>query len=180
MAEQTGERSDQPTDSAQAPGWGFWLWWVLASMGVFFGVFFGGFAGGFVGGALQWLVLRRQVARAGWWVLASTVGGFLGAVGGLFVGWVVGGFVGGVLEWLVLRQQVARAGWWVLAGTVGWAVGGFVGFFEGVFANWFGPVGLFVDWVVGSFVYGAITGAMLVWLLRQRAGGAEDTTTAAP
>ncbi len=46
--------------------------------------------GGVVVRVLQWLVLRRQVGRAGWWVLASTVG------------WAVGGHVGGTLGWAVL------------------------------------------------------------------------------
>lgn len=79
-------------------GWGFWFWWVLAStMGWFFGFFVGAIGGYAVepilpnyGGAalhaalaagvgiFQWLVLclvlRWRVSRAGWWVLASTVG----------------------------------------------------------------------------------------------------------
>lgn len=41
----------------------------------FGGVVLGALVGGFVAGAMQWLVLRQQVYRAGWWVLASTVGG---------------------------------------------------------------------------------------------------------
>ena len=32
MAEQIGERSAQPAGSAKAPGWGLWLWWVLAGI----------------------------------------------------------------------------------------------------------------------------------------------------
>jgi len=75
-----------------------------------------GALGGAVVGILQWLVLRRQVSRAGWWVLASTVGlGLSMAVAGAFldmelVGLLVGGAVlgavtGGALVWL-LRQPV--------------------------------------------------------------------------
>ena len=73
------------------------------------------------------------------------------------VGWVVGtgliGLVAGVLQWLVLRQTVARAGWWVLASTVGWVAGI--------------PIGEMVGWNGLGAVYGAITGAVLVGLLRQ-------------
>ena len=244
MAEQIGERSAQPAGSAQAPGWGLWLWWVLASAvggggGVFGGEFVGWLGVGLVGrlggggggggvvvdvvgvvlmlgvvvglvvvgggvvglvlGVLQWLVLRRQVARAGWWVLASTVGGVLGVGFGFGLGFVLmlgvgvgivvvlGGVLGlvlGVLQWLVLRRQVARAGWWVLASTVGGVglvgrlVGGFVASAVGVFEGVFG-VGIVVvlGGIVGGAVYGAITGLALVWLLRQRAAGADDAIT---
>ena len=216
-------------DGEQAPvGWsarGGWLWWVLAStvgwaVGGAAGVALGGglsrgiIVAGYVGvamgvtaaGALQWLVLRRQVARAGWWVVTGIVGSavvgvlvvvvgavvsFVGsAIGGADwgpdwsadpstdVGWVVGagllGTVLGVLQWLVLRRQVARAGWWVLASTVGWVVGGLVAGLVGA------TVGVDLSWAGLGAVYGAITGPVLVWLLRHRAAGAEDTTTAAP
>jgi hypothetical protein len=80
--------------------------------------------GGAVTGILQWLVLRRQVSRAGWWVLASTVGwGLSVTVAGAFwwgvdisdAGWalvvtgaVLGAVTGGALVWL-LRQPVPEA-----------------------------------------------------------------------
>src|SRR5919108_2317878 len=64
-------------------GWALWLQWVLASILGFavgavmanavidwiFTALFGA-----VGGFMQWLVLRRQLAGAGWSVLASTLG----------------------------------------------------------------------------------------------------------
>ncbi len=68
--------------------------------------------GGAVTGIWQWLVLRGQVSRAGWWVLASTVGwGLSMAVGeGSFEmspvgGLVLGAVTGGAIVWL-LRQPV--------------------------------------------------------------------------
>ena len=72
-------------------------------------------------GALQWLILRRQLSRAGWWVLAN-VGGWVVAVAvvmslaGVFaVFWAVAGAVamaaqgaitGRTLVWL-LRQPLS-------------------------------------------------------------------------
>lgn len=170
-------------------GWSLWLWWVLASsMGLALG-FAGGFAVGFaIGGAIsgiasqsvfgavvgasvgtmQWLVLRWQVSRAAWWVLASTLGmgvGFAlvraatltvsrivggGSMYGVVNGTVVGTLVG-TMQWLVLRWQVSRAGWWVLASALGMGVGFALG------------------QVVGQLVAVAITGIALVWVLRQPA-----------
>jgi hypothetical protein len=107
---------------------------------------------GLVGiGTAQWLVLRDQVHRAGWWVLATAVGGIVGVVVGVIAGvaiigvveraldesgvlvvalgvaMVLGGAVGGTAQWLVLRVRVRLAGWWVLATVVGVGLGGFVG-----------------------------------------------------
>lgn len=85
--------------------------WVVGS-----GVF------GTVLGVLQWLVLRRQVSRAGWWVLASTLGwvasgpvaGIVDAAVDMAVGWAVlgtvyGAVTGAALVWL-LRQPVPSDG----------------------------------------------------------------------
>ena len=121
-------------------------WWVLAStvgrvVGLAVGaavVEVGGEAlsSALVGasvGIAQWLVLRRQVSRAGWWVLASTVGLVVGtavsfgatdpllearavalaAVGlaivvrGAVGGAVFGALTGGVLVWL-FRQPITE------------------------------------------------------------------------
>ncbi len=99
--------------------------WVLTSFGaaaVVGGVIFG--VGGFgtdtawilgtgvygaVAGILQWLILKPQIPRAGWWVLASTVGWVLGIPAGEAVGWnglgAVYGVVTGTVLVLLLRQK---------------------------------------------------------------------------
>ncbi|MCP5035396.1 MAG: hypothetical protein GY939_26655, partial [Actinomycetia bacterium] len=60
-------------------------------------------------GVLQWLVLKPQVPRAGWWVLASTVGWLLGVPAGEAVGWnglgAVHGIITGAVLVLLLRQN---------------------------------------------------------------------------
>ena len=81
-------------------------WSALGSMGlnmVFVGI---GAMAGLVAGILQWLALRGQVARAGWWVLASTLGWAVGlglAVAvGRALGWMVAGALGGAITGVAL------------------------------------------------------------------------------
>ena len=75
--------------------------------------------GGAMAGIMQWFVLRRQVSRAGWWVLASTAGWAVWgqvALGTIFPlgvaivggGFVLGGITGLALVWL-LRQPIPEA-----------------------------------------------------------------------
>jgi hypothetical protein len=145
------------------------------------GIILGGAVFGASLGTVQWLVLRRQVSRSGWWVLASTVGGAVGGAMALVVDeaqifaivLAMFGASVGIAQWLVLRRQVARAGWWVLASiVVGGAVGGAVDLVLGGTRGWdlFVVIMLLpVGGVVALAGYGAITGGVLVWLLRQSA-----------
>jgi hypothetical protein len=89
----------------------------------------------------------------------------------------------GVMQWLVLRRQVRRAGWWIAA-TV-------AAHFFGVVAV-YGIVAIYLRFpfvpydtshifhlseLIRGSVIGALTGAVLVWLLGQPVGGER---TAAP
>jgi hypothetical protein len=183
-------------------GWGFWLQWALASTaGLYVGFIMAfviavfselelglgewpgelaiGIVPGIGVGVLQWVVLRRRVSGAGWWVLASAAGGY-GIIQAGFngysetlwsyvslLGWTgvvaLGGAVTGTLQWLVLREQVSRAGWWVFASTVGWGLGmtAAIAFSWGVGVSDFGALG------GTGVVLGALTGGALVWMLRQ-------------
>jgi hypothetical protein len=104
--------------------------WVLASLGAasILGIFvfgigiinkdIGWIVGtgllGTVAGVLQWMVLRGQVRRAGWWILASTMGWLVGIPAGEMVGWnglgaAHGIITGAVLVWLLRRPVPAVA-----------------------------------------------------------------------
>ncbi|MDM9385035.1 protein kinase [Chlorogloeopsis sp. ULAP01] len=169
-------------------GWGFLLKWILATtVGVVMGAVVGLVVGAAVGnvnagntvaaaiagtfvGIMQWLVLRRQIYQAGWWVLATAVGfAVFGAVANALIGAVFGavfnalidamagavlGIFVGIMQWLVLRRQIYQAGWWVLATAVGFAV--------------FGAAFNTVTGAGAGAILGLITGLTLVKLLRNR------------
>jgi len=179
-------------------GWQFWLQWLGATSvswvvgailyytlnlvvlgGV--GEVVGGTIWGLVVGIGQWLVLRRWLDRAGWWVLATAAGSLLAAsvdvglqgllgekAGGLILMIGLGPGVG-VLQWLFLRQQVTRAGWWLLASTV--LIGG--AFLTGIVASLSlglqesGLAFIAVAGVVSGVLLGITSGLTLAWLLRR-------------
>ncbi len=174
---------------------GFWFQWILLNavgwaMGMTIRQFLFGITGfatnqvmigvvvGTAVGIAQIFGFTQAGYRAGWWVLASTVGWAVGWGTGWEMGWallgsqgfkgaygtigVMSGVIGGVIQWVTLRQQVYQAGWWVLASASGWAVGLAVGINVG------GPFG----WAVAGAMSGAITGFVLVWLLRHPVSGA--------
>jgi len=175
----------------------FWLQWVLASI---LGFAVGGAMGnavtdwiftalfGAVGGFMQWLILRRQIAGAGWWVLASTLGfaiAPLTAIAGVMVMsqvmsldgnplatpillGVLFGVLSAIMPWLVLCRRLARAGWWVPAHLLGSLVGGGLGI---VAFHAMSLIGFYqFAWAAAGAMFGAglgtITGITLVWLLR--------------
>ncbi len=170
-------------------GWRFWVQWVLTNIvgwsgGAILGWIGGtvvyqsvrshfmaltifGFAVGASVGIMQWLVLRRRVYRAGWWVLATATGSAVGAAVGSVFGTSIGAALLGVvsvaiMQWLVLRRQVYRAGWWMLITVVGLIVALALGKVLGL------PLVSFWSVVMGLPVFGAITGSVLVWLLQQQ------------
>jgi hypothetical protein len=205
---------------------GLWLQWVLATTA---GFIVGGFAAGAAAKAMieahggdvigltpwegavvgavaglaigigQWLVLRRRIAHAGWWVLAIIVGWIvfdavlaasgrsnpiLGASGLAFAALAFA-----MMQWLVLRRQATQAGRWIVVSTAALAVASFAGFaviLAAQFGSWFQlkptdfpsaiPWGL-AGMVMGP-IYGAMTGAVLVWLVRPAPPDASEAAAA--
>jgi hypothetical protein len=139
---------------------------------------------GATGGYFQWVVLRERIAGAGLWGLASALGFGLAlsaaiaaytgenyAVTGLLMASVFG-VAGGILQWLILRLKVPRAGWWLPANLLGSLVGAVAVPIAGILfdaGNW--DLGVMTFGLLFGTGYGAITGAVLVWLLRQSFSG---------
>ena len=99
-------------------------WLIDNVLGDWLDFLFLGIVPGIGVGVLQWLVLRGKVSRAGWWVLASTVGWGLSMAVSRVIAWginddeslvplvvtgaVLGAVTGGALVWL-LRQPAPEA-----------------------------------------------------------------------
>ncbi|MBI4785304.1 MAG: hypothetical protein HY785_28950 [Oscillatoriophycideae cyanobacterium NC_groundwater_1537_Pr4_S-0.65um_50_18] len=153
--------------------WTLWEWWVLATIaGEIIGIgiiaatsaiashltaintvtllHIVGALEGTVLGLMQWLVLRRYVKHAGWWVLATMIGAIAAWLMSLQVTIVLilifsnnvsfvttsaallkavfwlGAWVGAVLgfaQWLVLRTHVRYGALWIVANAFAWGVG---------------------------------------------------------
>ena len=177
------------------PGiWRTGLWWWLTCiagyalafpLGFMLGdsVMWGWSIGGLIIGALQWLVLRRRVRQAQWWVPFTLLGVVVGSAASFVMGEVVlravglgaafaslGGVIGlgvGVSQWVVLSHWLQRAGWWIWANIAGYSLGVYGAYlFPSIFPRggiiYGGPeFGL----VIGAVV-GAITGVSLAVLFR--------------
>ena len=151
-------------------------------------------------GAVQWLVLRRWLAGAGWWVAASAAGMALGGGAAFAASFATGadviqpwalavlGAPLGIAQWLVLRRWLAGAGWWVPLNVLGlpvsFAAGLIVSFSLGF--DW-GPdvgtgfrlVSLAFFGVVAGALFGTMSGALLVGLRRRPAPGASGASASA-
>jgi len=185
-------------------GWaiGFFMGFVLGSIiseGIFgsdvligeiLAYFMFGAALGSVVGLMQWFVLRRQISRSGWWILASAAG-LAVVIGAAIVvarltdysegldsfavlfRWIVvmalGGAVIGMLQRPILRQRVSRASWWVLASTLGWALSIFVAgsIMVGRTAQELTLGRQIGAWFGGGILLSVVTGVAMIWLLRQ-------------
>jgi hypothetical protein len=173
-------------------GWGFWVIWIAANAvgwsltnlvrqaifelgGSTVSQISTGLAIGLCLGFAQWFVLLTQPTKAGlWWVLSTIAGWGIGWSAGWWLGWsffsemgfgvvfaTIGAVTGlsvGFWQWLVLRDQSRGAIGWIAANMVGWSVGLMLTY----------TVLGFLGQIATGIVAGAITGAMLIWLLRHR------------
>jgi hypothetical protein len=176
---------------------GFWLRWLPTFIGFIAGgalatavagrldavtaaVIGGALAGAVIGGG-QWLVLRRMLPGAAWWIAATAVGQAIGlAVGAPLVGYgteprdlavqgAIAGLAIGVLQALVLRRGVANGLWWALAMPPLWTLGWLV--------TWAGRIHVdqkfFNFGAYGAIAFTILSGFLLVRLFRlSHSGGA--------
>ncbi len=175
-----------------------WLFWLLATGagGAFIGwiaaptdFFWELIGSGFVVGIFQWIVLRRYINSAFWWIPLSGFGWILGIYlmiftreilnpvieflksTGIFweVFWLnvthqpINFAVFGFAQWLLLRRHFRYAFWWIfasaLSGVFRSAVGSYVCKVGCQIGG--GTISNAAGWAASS----AITGIVLVWLI---------------
>ena len=125
-------------------------------------------------GFAQVHAVRRVLPLNLRWILGATVGaglpitvavlvneGWFGAVEASVV-WlipivIVAGAFAGVIQTAALRRHTHRAGWWIWTSVVSWGIMSLL-FFS------FDNAGLGL--LIGVLVFGALSGAFLIWLVR--------------
>jgi len=129
--------------------------------------------------AAQWILLRKHFDRSFWWLIAGTFGRFFGVLIGYMAVMTVivqfdppsgiwqfylfstlRGVIVGVSQWIFLKRQRAKTGWWILASAVGWAIGLIL-----IDTSQNELIRNGADYAIA----GIITGAVMVWILRQPA-----------
>lgn len=178
--------------SGKAVGWRFFLWWILAFLGfplggllalVLVGSVDGALSGALGGalagaaiGAAQWSVLRRYLKVGPEWILATALGVAIGdalgelltgagtELGALLITGLATGVAVGLLQWgLALRGRLLLAGLWPLVVAIVWPIGWAVTWSIGVDVE----RDYYVFGASGALVFAAITGLVLLLMLRQ-------------
>jgi hypothetical protein len=125
---------------------------------------------GLVLGLLQYLLLRRRVPRAGWWIAVTILGWTMPLnLGALIPAEVIrapapalaAALLGGLValpQWWLLRRWVPQAGWWLVANCLGWSLVGFIT----------GPDIMTSPQVIVAALIPAIATGLALWLLLGR------------
>ncbi|MDY6899142.1 MAG: hypothetical protein SWZ49_13850 [Cyanobacteriota bacterium] len=148
-------------------------------------------------GFAQYLVLRRYIRQASYWILFTLTGVLISWFMGLTVSAVIGlfyaanlhqkittlieevallgaavGTVIGYAQWLILKTVSKQAIWWVFANALAWSLGIVVAFIgagiETPFFNIHASLIAIATGGVMGIVISSITGIFLVWLLKPR------------
>ena len=131
---------------------------------------------GLVLALLQWLfVLRYLLPNARQWIFVGTLGWGAGWFSGQFSGslifaLLIHGIILGMIQWaFFVRRIYARSILWVVATAIGlpfaYGLSWFV-IFPLLLENYSGPFSGQLDSAIRGFLFGAITGIVLLWLSR--------------
>jgi len=69
------------------------------------------------------------------------------------------GLITGFLQWLMLRKSCMRSGYWILSSTLGWGICILITLIQ----SW-----AIFAFLLGTLLYGAITGATLMWIIQKK------------
>jgi hypothetical protein len=116
----------------------------------------------------QWLVLRQQVPQISRWPLFTALGGVVALFAGPYLFLLIGLGMS-LLQWLILRNVLNRTGWWIIISAGAWALGYVLGsMFSQVLAQALDAAAAgMIGYVMVGIISGVLTGAALLWLLRE-------------
>jgi hypothetical protein len=77
-----------------------------------------GVLAGLMLGAVQWLVLRRYIQNAAWWIAASSAGGAISILAGLWIGIAIVPARDNTAVWLLLNMLVGGPAIFILASMI--------------------------------------------------------------
>lgn len=130
-------------------------------------------------GVGQWLVIRRHIDGAVWWIVA-TIAGFAAAGAAVGTGTTeelamrglntetlgfVFGAAAGVSQWLVLRLHSARALWWIPASVAAFGIGWFLNWKIDFGLDYNDPLTLILGIMLILVPFVLISGLSLGWIL---------------
>ena len=145
---------------------------------------------GLIYGAFQQRAIRPALGSARGWAVATGVGlglgyglavalglgesgGFLEKMAQTVVAAAAAGAIIGTLQWRVLARRVDDARWWVPASIAGWAAGG-------ALSSAASHIDEGLDILIGPVVAAAISGAVLVALIRRTDGRRASALASSP
>lgn len=133
--------------------------------------------------AAQWILLRRLFSNSAWWLAGGTFGRAFGMLigsitivlishqfnlqGGVWTSSIylaVRGAVLGISQWLILKKWRVKSGWWVLGNAIAWMLG------STLLDLFIAPSAIkspIIRDLIEVTIAGAVTGAAMVWILRQ-------------
>ncbi len=163
---------------------------LLIEFEILFALLLGLLLGGLIVSLPQYLVLRSRLRSPGGWITATALGSILALIGTTLIialsatsrlhldsefaylatSGVAFGTLLGLSQGLALRRTVRGAGWWILGSAAGWSLGVYVLFASSYGDLLYAPlditeIGLLLRLAIAGLVVGAVTGAVLVWLL---------------
>jgi len=141
---------------------------------------------GFSIGITQWLLLRKKFGLPSFWLYSVAIGFILTELIVGIVLWkmdinrgelsfvednplahalilAITGLLIGLIQMPLLRKHFHRIAYWAAASTVAWGVGVLLTAIDTE-----SDIGLLLLFILGTLLYGSITGATLMWLLQPK------------
>jgi len=137
-------------------------------------------------GFIQWRLLRKSISIPSFWIYTVPTGIILTELIAGIILWKMGinrgefsfwennplphallvaiyGFVIGLIQLLILRKYFFKSSFWIGASTLAWGISILI-----TAINVTNDIFLLVTFIIGILLYGVITGAALMWILKPK------------